>query len=254
MQKKVLILSFHVLNDTPETMARGNKTLAVHSGFLEEVMKELTARKIPVLSLDDVIYNRAAAPLSVSITFDDGYESDYRLAFPLLCKYNFPAAFFIPPDPLVSPALSWQQAREMIRDSRFIIGSHGISHSDMSRLSAERALKELKESREKIEDKLSAPVKYFAAPFGLYNKSTISLAEKSGYSAMLTTKTKINIPERFSFLLHRFPVYGSTSHYELFRWLDLSATQTWKKSVTTDFKFLIRRSRGAINTFSISNF
>ncbi len=35
---------------------------------------------------------------SVIVTFDDGHESDYTLALPLLRKFNFKATFFITTD------------------------------------------------------------------------------------------------------------------------------------------------------------
>lgn len=53
-------------------------------------------RYFHVLSLDDY-FNRRFNPdrFNICITFDDGYENNYKYAFPLLKQYDTPAAFFI---------------------------------------------------------------------------------------------------------------------------------------------------------------
>jgi peptidoglycan/xylan/chitin deacetylase (PgdA/CDA1 family) len=43
----------------------------------------------------------------VAITFDDGYEDNYRLAFPILKKLQIPAIFFIPTQMIEMRQLSW---------------------------------------------------------------------------------------------------------------------------------------------------
>ena len=50
-----------------------------------------------VISLDDMVYGRwspkGKTPLAV--TFDDGYENNYLLAYPVLKKYDIPATIFL---------------------------------------------------------------------------------------------------------------------------------------------------------------
>ncbi|MBS1662127.1 MAG: polysaccharide deacetylase family protein [Bacteroidetes bacterium] len=49
-----------------------------------------------VLSLDDYFNGRLNPDrFNICITFDDGYENNYKYAFPLLKQYDTPAAFFI---------------------------------------------------------------------------------------------------------------------------------------------------------------
>ena len=48
------------------------------------------------------------------ITIDDGYESTYRHAFPILKRHGFPATVFVYTDFLGGgDALTWPQLQEM---------------------------------------------------------------------------------------------------------------------------------------------
>jgi peptidoglycan/xylan/chitin deacetylase (PgdA/CDA1 family) len=42
-----------------------------------------------------------------AVTFDDGYEDNYRLAYPILKKLGIPAIFFIPTETIETRQLSW---------------------------------------------------------------------------------------------------------------------------------------------------
>jgi len=60
---------------------------------------EYLARYHQVVSLDEVVdryaHGVALPPRSVVLTFDDGYQSVYRLGWPLLRRHGLPAAFFL---------------------------------------------------------------------------------------------------------------------------------------------------------------
>lgn len=127
----------------------------------------------------------------VLITFDDGYRSNYDLAFPLLQKYQAKAAIAIMVYMQDNPGgnfLTWDMCREMHDSGLVEIGSHGyVTHNldtrmgnfvagqanGVQRKQGEsdldfrlRVLEDLRCSHERITVELGAPPTYFAYPFG----------------------------------------------------------------------------------------
>ena len=136
----------------------------------------------------------AAQPLPekpVLITFDDGYRSNYDLAFPLLQKYRAKASIAIMVYMQDYPGgnfLTWDMCREMTGSGLVEIGSHGyVIHNLDSRMGNFvagqangvqrkqgesdidfqcRVLEDLRCSHERITVELGVPPTYFAYPFG----------------------------------------------------------------------------------------
>lgn len=143
-----------------------------------------------VVSLEDAV---AAAKTSdekgrvrpaVAITFDDGYEDNFTYAYPSLAKAGVKATFFITvgfverdaavirrlrelsgvDESAVRP-MTWDQVRHLLAEG-FSIGSHTYSHPNLARLERSQATAEIEGARAVLEDKISAPVRQFAYPFG----------------------------------------------------------------------------------------
>src|SRR5690349_8352303 len=67
------------------------------------------------LSLLSTISGDARSPLGAQVTFDDGEQSQYRYALPLLAKHGISATYFANPGLVGTEAkfLSWEQLKEM---------------------------------------------------------------------------------------------------------------------------------------------
>src|SRR5665213_3568800 len=72
-----------------------------------------------VISFDDLVEGikkgHAFTRNTVVLQFDDGYEDNYKYAFPILKKYGFPAMVFLISDKISTTPefLTWEQVREM---------------------------------------------------------------------------------------------------------------------------------------------
>ena len=113
-QGRLLVLTYHTLSDelSPGTVQKQLFDLrpSVTKRQFESHLQVLKKR-FQVVSLPDIVGEiRDKGRLendSVAITFDDGYESFYRLVFPLLRKYDFPATVFLPTDFVGSQRVFW---------------------------------------------------------------------------------------------------------------------------------------------------
>src|SRR6202030_4365532 len=105
----------------------------------EAQMKELKDRGITVIGLQDLLAwkrgEKNIPPRSAIITFDDGYKSQYEVAWPILKKYGYPFTMFIYTEGVRGghfgggEAITWEQLAEM-RDAGIDIEAHSATHQD----------------------------------------------------------------------------------------------------------------------------
>ncbi|HAC90738.1 MAG TPA: poly-beta-1,6-N-acetyl-D-glucosamine N-deacetylase PgaB, partial [Planctomycetaceae bacterium] len=86
------IFSYHEIAEKSETL---DSTYAVSPANFEAQMQWLVDQGHHFITIDDIIdyrkHNRRLPGKAVLITFDDGYQSVYANAFPVLRKYRIPA-------------------------------------------------------------------------------------------------------------------------------------------------------------------
>jgi peptidoglycan/xylan/chitin deacetylase (PgdA/CDA1 family) len=133
----------------------------------------------------------------VALTFDDGFRSVYEHAFPLLRTAKQPATVFIVTDTLTPagrhadwvddppnrplPTLSAEEIREML-EAGLRFGSHSASHRDLTQLSDAECLRDLRDSRETLEEVLGCPVHLLAYPRGWHDERVRRLTQRAGFS------------------------------------------------------------------------
>ncbi|MDA3791221.1 MAG: polysaccharide deacetylase family protein [Desulfobacula sp.] len=129
---------------------------------------------------------------TVIITFDDGFANNYEGAYLPLVKRGMCATWFITSGCIGSYStwlddqnnekmLTAEQLREMSSEG-MEIGSHTITHLDLTTLPIVEIEKEIMQSKIKIENIIDDHVRSFASPYGRYNHSIIECIKKSGYS------------------------------------------------------------------------
>lgn len=220
---QVPILMYHKVNPDGRS---GGLGLRVPPDRFAEQMEYLHDNEYRTISLFDLVSflkeGGELPPRPVVITFDDGYLDNYLYAFPVLKKYGFTATIFVvasyvgktnlfdvkaglqPENPLAG----WEQLKEMAAYG-ITIGSHTLDHPRLTRLSPEKAFREIKESREKIEKELGRPVLFFSYPYGSYNEEIVRMVEKSGYLAAVTTAQGTATPGSNPYTLKRIRVLGT---------------------------------------------
>lgn len=74
---------------------------------------------------------------------------------------------------------------KLISDSGHIIGNHGYSHNDHSKLDYSQNLSEIQRTQGIIEEIIGKTPEYFAPPSGAYNKDTVRACEDLGCKVIM---------------------------------------------------------------------
>ncbi len=131
-------------------------------------------------------------PRSVVITMDDGHESVYTEALPLVGKYRIPVTLFIYPSAIsnASYAMTWQQLRALKATGLFDNQSHTYWHPNFKmekrRMTQAEYNKfvdvQLRRSRDVLDRKLGIHVSMLAWPFGIYDPTLTHDPSQLGYA------------------------------------------------------------------------
>jgi len=117
----------------------------------------------------------------VTVSIDDGTRHDLRLA-DLLLLHGLRATFYVPKD---GPReLTPAQLRGL--DTAFEIGSHGVSHVELTTLPPDAVRSELRDSKTWLEETLGHEIQAFCYPFGRFTHEIAALVASEGYACART--------------------------------------------------------------------
>src|SRR5881398_3323278 len=208
---QVLIFCYHRLVDK----VRYPGTEITPAAF-EAQMKELKDRGITVISMQDLLAWRRGEknipPRCAVVSFDDGWKSQYEVAWPIMKKFGYPFTLFIYTEGVRGgslgggEAITWEQLADM-RDNGVDIEAHTATHQDLREghtvmviePGGKRTKKKLAGAeyeqwvqnevvgcKQLLEQRLGIKVNCFAVPFGNYNEHVKEIARNAGYEAMFT--------------------------------------------------------------------
>jgi peptidoglycan/xylan/chitin deacetylase (PgdA/CDA1 family) len=144
---------------------------------------------------------------AVMLTFDDGWQEQYSVVFPLLKQKGMTGVFFVYTGALsqTTPSggyMSWPEICEM-RESGMDIESHTVSHPSLPRLDDKRLAAELRESKAILDLKLDVPVVALAYPYGDFTQREETEAERAGYEIAFSTEVGLGQEKARPYEIHR---------------------------------------------------
>ena len=107
--------------------------------------------------------------------------------------------------------LSEEEIKTLSKSKYVSIGSHCLSHDNLTILSDEKINEELSLSKAYLENLIQEEVKSIAYPDGAYTRDILKIAEKSGYKTQLAVNYRFEEDENDSRILSRLGVYGYQS-------------------------------------------
>ncbi|HWK68761.1 MAG TPA: polysaccharide deacetylase family protein [Rhizobiaceae bacterium] len=162
----------------------------------------------------------------MSITFDDGNISDYTTALPELERHGLTAEFFILTGRIGKAEWMTETNIRALRKMGMRIGSHGVDHQDWSVLSARELERELRGSKERLEDVCGEPVRSASIPFGRYNAGVLTALKRAGYTSVYSSEG--GTAATSAFLKPRTSIRYRTTDAML-EWILSGRTPAWRR-------------------------
>ena len=181
-----VLMYHHVVPDGKEC-----NEMTVTMGRLEQDLRWLAENGYHTVLPRELAAGQPLPEKPVLLTFDDGYRSNYLLAYPLLQKYQAKAVIALMaymPDNWADGFLSWDMCRDMTASGLVEIGSHGYAIHNLDEREGNfvpgqangvqrrkgesyndfycRVLEDLRYSFDRIAQEVGTPPTYFAYPFG----------------------------------------------------------------------------------------
>ncbi len=194
---QVPILCYHQIRDWRAKDSQTSKDYIIPTAAFREQMQMLADSGYHTILPDqlyDYLTTGASLPKKpVMITFDDGDLDQYETAVPILEKHGFKGAFFIMTVAIgrrgKQPYMDKAQIKDL-SDRGHLIGAHTWDHHNVKKYQGDDWKIQIEEPKAKLEAITGKPVKYFAYPFGLWNKQALPELQKRGYVAAFTLADK----------------------------------------------------------------
>jgi len=211
-KKNCPILLYHSLNPKKE---------GVSEDLFEKHIQYLSTNH-EIITLKEALQRFNSNSLNgdeLVITFDDGYEDTATKALPILKKYKATATVFITTG-LIN---NYYMQQKMINENQIKkmskngieIGSHTLTHPNLTAISKKRLKEELKQSKIELEKIIGKEVSSFSYPTGFYNQMVINLVKKTGYKNGCTIFHDFLIEKEKKYEIPRMVMYSYDSILDL---------------------------------------
>lgn len=217
LDKEASILMYHSVGEQ-------NIKLSVKLENFEKQLNYLKLKKINLIKLSDLIKkinNHQDISNCVVLTFDDGYQSQYQQAFPLLKKYQIPATIFLITGSIgkdyknsrgeLFPLLKLEQIKEMVASDLIEFMPHTRLHLKLTEINSAQLNEELAGSREDLRNMLNQDLAILAYPKGLFNQTIIDYLKNNSWSGAVTVQAGLISQQADLFTLKRNAVDVNTS-------------------------------------------
>lgn len=220
----VVLQYHHISENSPAATSTSPKLFRQHVEHIDEA-------GYSVLPLEDLVAKLKAGEAlpekAVAITFDDGYDSIYTEAFPILKKKGWPFTVFVNTKPLqqgIRQFVSWDQLREMA-DAGATIANHSYSHPHLQRRKLgesdrdwrQRIEDEVLRAEQTIAEQTGQAHRILAYPYGEYDLATKALLRELDFVAFGQQSGPLGNDDDLQ-ALPRFPfggIYGGMDDFKV---------------------------------------
>jgi peptidoglycan/xylan/chitin deacetylase (PgdA/CDA1 family) len=221
---RVAILMYHVIADAPPGAAYPGLWVPKRT-FAEQmyVLREAGYRAVTMQRVLDAWTTGAELPAKpLVVSFDDGNRTQVEGAGPMLKALGWPGVLNLELNNLGAKGIKVSAVRALI-DAGWEIGSHTVSHPDLTKVSDARLRAELEDSKAQIAERFGLDATIFCYPAGKYDARVEAAVRAAGYAAALAEGSGAASPTDDRYALPRIRVNASESAATLLSVVD-SAT------------------------------
>ncbi len=215
----VPILMYHVIAAPPAGAPFPG--LYVQPAEFAEQMQALKNAGWHAVTLDQLeAYWHRGVPLGagkpIVLSFDNGYQSQYTQALPVLRRLGWVGdenlqLAGLPPS---QGGLGSDEVRGLLA-AGWELDTQGISHADLITLDAEQLHYQVAVARQMLQQRYHVPVNWFCYPSGHYDPTVVAAVRAAGYTGSTTVVPGWAHPGDDPDRLHRLRVLGGTTAQEL---------------------------------------
>jgi peptidoglycan/xylan/chitin deacetylase (PgdA/CDA1 family) len=191
---QVPILCYHDIRPIKPNASANAKVYTVSPEAFAEQMKTLADSGYQTILPDDLYnylaYDDPLPPKPIMLTFDDTDVDQFEIGAAEMKKYNFKGVYFIM---TISIGRNRYMSREQIKqlsDEGHAIEGHTWDHHMVTKYNPDDWVKQLTASHQTIEDITEKKVRYFAYPFGLWNKEAFAPLKERDIKLAFQLSTK----------------------------------------------------------------
>ena len=213
-KKQVPVLCYHHIREPKPGDGEMMKTYSVSPEQFAEQMKAIKDSGYETI-LPDQLYNYlvhgASLPAKpIILSFDDTDEEQFTIGAKEMEKYGFKGVFFIMTISINRPRYMSKEQLKQLADSGNAVEAHTWDHHMVTKYQGNDWDKQLVQPMKKVEDITGKPAKYFAYPFGLWNRAAFPELKKAGYKMAFSLSTKRDSTEPL-YTIRRMIVPGQWS-------------------------------------------
>ena len=213
-KREVPVLCYHHILDTKPTDSENRKVYSVSPSSFASQMKALSDSGFSSIlpnQLNDYLVNNIELPSKpFMITFDDTDSEQFFIGAAEMHKYGFKAVFFVMTVAINRPRYMTKEQIKNLSDSGHVIAAHTWDHHMVTKYQGADWDTQLSNPKKQLEAITGKPIKYFAYPFGLWNKVAIPELKNRGYELSFILSSKRDSSEPLH-TIRRMIVPGSWS-------------------------------------------
>ena len=238
MIKVFIIIFFSIINSKADT--NNNKHYSIDEGILSIMYHRFNENKYPSTNIRmnvfenhikiiknlkyeflnpnnfEDVFDKPKTQKKILLTIDDAFQSFYEEAWPFLKKEKIPFILFVSTEPIGKKGyMTWQQIKEIEKESFTMIGHHSHSHEYMINWDNTDFVLDIEKSSSIFKKELGYIPTLFSYPFGEYSEFMRDYISKNFNYAFGQHSGVIDLNKE-KFQLPRFPINENYGEFKRF--------------------------------------